>query len=149
MSLLILVAAIPIGVTLVRRASTFQAQGSDFSLVPYPNVTWSETKPYTISVLINPQTPDETIVISQGQAVAGQTEANVSNEVYFFYDKLLTSKNFTQIKVTGDPTSDNTWVATYQLGENVCEIQYYPTPYASGTYTILVFLGSITSNETN
>lgn len=138
---LILLTVLPFTVWQLQKLSQFSAQGADFSLVPYPELEWSAPKDYTVSVILNSQTPEESLLLSKGMAVTTETDKIISPAIYSFYDKLLISKQFTQIKKTGSPESDTHWVASYTHEGNFCQIQFYPTPYKEGSYTILLFFG--------
>ncbi len=141
-AIFVFLAALPFTVFELQKLNQFRARGADFSLVPYPGLEWSQPKDYTISVITNPQTPDESLFISKGMAVAAETNTNISPAVFSFYDKLLISKEFVRTKLTGDPDNSQHWVATYNHEGNLCQVQFYPTPYKEGTYTILLYFGN-------
>jgi hypothetical protein len=146
-AVVLLLAAVPFTVFQLQKLSKFSAKGAEFSLVPYPGLEWTAPKDYTVSVTLKSQTPDESIFLSHGMSVTATSEENISQALYSFYDKLLSSKQFTQIKKTGSPESDTHWVASYVHEGNFSQIQFYPTPYKEGSYTILLFFGDY--NATN
>lgn len=134
--------AIPFTVWQAQKLTSFQSRGSDFSLVPYPGLTWSEPENYTVSVLLNAQTPFEKMVKANGMAVTSQTSENISESVFNFYNTLLTSKGFKLIKVIGNPQDSSNWVASYMNEGNYSEVQYYKTPYNEESSTVLLFFGT-------
>lgn len=141
--LTIVLSALPFSVWQISQVQQTKTEASSFFLIPYPGLSWSVPKPYNVSFLRYPKTADEIISFSDGQAVTAETEKDISNEIYFFYNQLLTSKGYAQIQLTGNPTEKKQWVASYELEGNICQLQYYDTPYVHGHHTVLLFFGNI------
>jgi hypothetical protein len=141
--LIVLLTALPVSIWQISKVANVGAEASSFTLIPYPGLSWSEPKQYTVSFLRNPQSSEETIVSSTGAMVTAISDKNISSESYFFYNQLLTSKGYSLLKITGDPNADTTWAATYESEGNICQIQYYPTPYSKDTFTLLLFFGNV------
>jgi len=140
--LFVIATALSVSILQISKVTHVSTKASDFTLVPYPGISWSQPKPYTVSFLRESETPDETISYSLGQMVTAESEKNISQEVYFFYNQLLISKEYSLLQVIGDPRKDVTWVATYESDNNICQIQYYPTPYKPNHFTVLLFFGN-------
>lgn len=141
--LMLILSALPFSVWQITKKKVLTTEASSFQLVPYPGILWSPPKNYTVSFVKNAQTQSEEIFYSNGQSVTAETNKNISNEVYFFYKQLLISKGYSEIRISGNPQTDTNWVATYESDNNICQLQYYPTPYEKEKYTVLLFFGNL------
>lgn len=143
LSLGLILVAIPITVSQSNTPSNFQTSASDFSITPYPGLTWTAPKDYSVSVIMEEGTANERVMLSKGMAVTTTTKENISESVYIFYNEILRSKGFELKKITGSPKFDSSWVANYISEGNYCEVQYYRTPHDETSHTILLFFGTL------
>lgn len=141
--ILVIGSTLPIIVWQVGKINSYTTSASDFSLKPYPGLAWTAPIPYKTAFLQNEGTPEESLYYANGYMVTSLFEYNLSQELYSFYDTLLTSKGFVQIQTTGEPKSDLTWTASYMLEKSIAQIQYFPTPYTQNSFTFMLFFGSI------
>lgn len=145
-ALLLIMSALPVSILQIGKVTGYKASASHVTLVPYPGLSWDTPHEYTTTYLQEEGTPEEELKYTKGEVVTSVTRQNLSKEIYSFYETLLTSKGFSEVQRTGNPglgDEKSYWTITYQNDYDVCQIQYYPTPYSQDSYTVQLFFGNI------
>ncbi len=112
----------------------------------YGGLSWSESQESSVYALLNPQTEDETLAFTKGYSYSAEIEPSLTTEVLSFYNHDLTDQGFSKVFATGNPETDNYWVVGYRRGMQYVEIQYFLTPYKSGSFTMSIFSGVFEEN---
>ena len=120
-----------------------QVEAATMVLKQFPGLEWSKPSQENVSVLLNETTKDESLVLATGQKSSAISTTNISIEIAGYYEEQITKKGFVQIKSYGDPETDKYWVKRYRKDRQYSEVQYYPTPYETKSFTVVLFYGVV------
>lgn len=139
--------AVPLFVYEAQELPNSQTGSATLVLKQFPGLEWSKPSPEQVSVVLGEKTEKERLVLATGQKSSAISTTPISKETFAFYDKEFKSKGFFQEELVGDPTSDIYWVAHYHKDQQYTEIEYYPTPYKTNSFTIVLFFGVLPKDD--
>ena len=126
--------------------AAIRTSGLNLGSIAYPGISWSKPSPYKVAVLLNAGTDSQTLATADGVKISGATLNNVSDNLFIYYDKVLTNLGYAKIKVLGEPSQQSFWVSQYLKGREFIEIQHTPVFAKRGTkpakYFVLIFYGT-------
>ncbi len=143
----ILLGTLPLLVHEVQEPISQQTQAATLVLKQFPGLEWTKPNQEKVSVLLDEGTENEGLVLAIGQKSSAISTTPISEEVFNFYDKEFKLKDFPKVTLVGNPKSDNYWVAHYHKGQQYAEIEYYPTPYKTGSFTVVLFFGILREDD--
>ena len=124
-----------------------QVQAALLSLKQFPGLDWAKPNYEQVSVLLDEKTEKERLVLAVGQKSIAISTTPISREIFAFYDKEFKLKGFSQETLVGEPIRDKFWVAHYHKGQQYAELEYYPTPYKTDSFTIILFFGVLPKDK--
>lgn len=136
-----LFASVPLLVYQTQNPPKEKALAATLALTQFPGLDWSIPTKEKVSVLLEEKTEKEHLTLATGEKSQAISTTNISVEVFKYYNEQLLKKGFNRIKLVGNPNQENYWVADYQSGTQYAEIEYYPTPYKTDRFTVVLFFG--------
>ena len=126
-----------------------EVEAATVVLKQFPGLEWLKPSQEKVSVLLNEGTGEESLVLATGQKSSAISTTNISPEIAAYYEEQFTKKGFEQIKSYGDPKTDKYWVKRYRKDRQYSEVQYYPTPYETNSFTTVLFFGILPEGKLN
>lgn len=136
-----LLGTLPLLVHEVQNPTTPQAEAATLALKQFPGLAWTKPNQEQVSVLLNEKTDKESLTLATGQKSSAISTTDVSKEVFAYFQTQLLDKGFAKVRVVNDPKKDKYWVADYRKDLEYAEIEYYPTPYKTNSFTVVLFFG--------
>lgn len=136
-----LLGTLPVLVHEVQNPPTNQVQAATLALKQFPGLDWTTPSQENVSVLLGEKTDKERLVLATGQKSSAISTTDISVDIYNFYDKDIKLKGFSRDSLVRDPENSKYWVAHYHKGQEYAEVEYYPTPYKTDSFTIVLFFG--------
>lgn len=122
-------------------APNLEVDAATVVLKQFPGLEWSRPNQEKVSALLNEGTNEESLVLATGEKSLAVSSTNISTEVAAYYEEQFTKKGFIKIKSYGNPQGDRYWVNRYRKDRQYAEVQYYPTPYETSSFTTVLFFG--------
>ena len=130
-------------------APNSEVEAATVVLKQFPGLEWAKPNQEKVSVLLKEGTSEESLVLATGQKSSAISTTNISTEIAAYYAEQFTKKGFAQIKSYGDPETDKYWVKRYRKDRQYSEVQYYPTPYETDSFTTVLFFGILPEGKSN